>query len=695
MFKMPSALKRTFRAASLMAGLVGVMGSTAVSAETLLMPNRDLLMGASEVVWGVTTLPNGAATTYTIDYGDGVVSAPVAVADRSYIAVNHTYALSGVYTATLRVTNGATTEAATVTLNVYNGALLSDFDRRNLNVNRTIQNGLRYLWTSQSNRTTFDTTIETSWGNFINPFTALAVQAFQNHGYRLPNSDAVPTGIYQKYAVRRGFNYVLARLTTLDIGVFPAGRDPCVSVPAPVCSALSAQTTGDPGYENGIVLLPFAASGALNRTVTEVAAANVNGKTFGEILQRMVNASIWGQNDSGTGRGGWFYTFNSTASDGSTNGWELLALLDAAAAGANVPAWVKTEWALALAAGLNNDGSYDYQANANRASNSSVNVAKAGVGVQGMFFAGRLDTDPDLALAKTYIGNRWANQALSQSFVCQSGTYNKGCAYGMFNVFKGFKLFGVQTLAGVGRPAGPGLIPTDDWYADYVDWLVANQSNPTSTSGGQWAGGGAGQTNLSFSSQTSNDPAEAAIALLMLAPTALVLPDETRFSTVGLKHGLPLTTLPQTNPVTTPPGTHTVTAITEAANGNPIAGVTVTFRVMTGPNAGATGTANTAANGQATFTYTDNGGAGTDNIQAFVGAIASNVLVKNWVVLVARCDVDKDGDIDKIDLSLISRARGQIALPGDPRDSDGDGLITPNDVKVCIPQCTRLNCATQ
>lgn len=59
------------------------------------------------------------------------------------------------------------------------------------------------------------------------------------------------------------------------------------------------------------------------------------------------------------------------------------------------------------------------------------------------------------------------------------------------------------------------------------------------------------------------------------------------------------------------------------------------------------------------------------------------------------CDIDGDGDIDKLDLSAISRSRGQTALPGDPRDSDGDGRITPNDVKVCIPLCTRPNCAVQ
>lgn len=672
--------RRVTGAAALTALALFVFASAA-SAETLMMPNRDMLMGTSEVVWGLTTLPN-AGSTFTIDFGDGNVSAAAAVTDRSYITLNHTYAASGVFVATLTVMNGATTEVATVTLNVYNPALLSAFDLRNLNVNRAIQNALRYLWFSQTNRTTFDTNNETGWGNFTNPFTALAVVAFENHGYRLPNNNNVPVGLYEKYAVRRGFNYVLARLTSLTIAVTPGGNDPCLSVPAPVCSALSAQTTGDPGYENGIALLPFAASGALNRTVTEVATANVAGKSFGEILQRMVNASIWGQNDSSTGRGGWYYTYNSTSSDGSTNGWELLALLDSAAAGATVPAWVNTEWALALAAGLNNDGSFDYQANGNRASNSSVNVAKTGVGVQGMFFAGRPDTDPDFLLAKTYIGNRWNNQALGQSFACGSSTYNKGCAYGMFNVFKGFKLYGVQTLAGVGRAAGPGTIPADDWYADYVDWLVTNQTNPTSSTGGQWAGAGA--NNLHFSSQTTNDPTEAALALLILSPVALVLPDQTLFSTVGLTHGSPATTGPLTNLVTIPAGTHTVTAFAQAANGSPVPGATVNFSVISGPNSGVNGSGTTGQNGQVSFTYTDNGGAGTDNIQAFIGNFGSNVLVTHWVVPLIKCDTDQDQDIDMADLLAIRAANGQLATgPGDARDGNSDGRINVADVRYC------------
>jgi hypothetical protein len=61
----------------------------------------------------------------------------------------------------------------------------------------------------------------------------------------------------------------------------------------------------------------------------------------------------------------------------------------------------------------------------------------------------------------------------------------------------------------------------------------------------------------------------------------------------------------------------------------------------------------------------------------------------------AICNVDQDSDIDKTDLSAISRARGQTAQPGDPRDANGDGLISPADIKVCIPLCTRPNCAVQ
>lgn len=59
---------------------------------------------------------------------------------------------------------------------------------------------------------------------------------------------------------------------------------------------------------------------------------------------------------------------------------------------------------------------------------------------------------------------------------------------------------------------------------------------------------------------------------------------------------------------------HTVVATVRNGQALPVAGVTVTFRVDTGPNAGATGTGVTNATGQAPFTYSSNGTAGTDLI---------------------------------------------------------------------------------
>lgn len=66
----------------------------------------------------------------------------------------------------------------------------------------------------------------------------------------------------------------------------------------------------------------------------------------------------------------------------------------------------------------------------------------------------------------------------------------------------------------------------------------------------------------------------------------------------------------------------------------------------------------------------------------------------NGVIVGGLCDADSDGDVDKADLSIISRARGQVALPGDPRDGNGDGKIDTTDVQACMKICTRANCAT-
>ncbi|MBI5764248.1 MAG: hypothetical protein HZA51_12065 [Planctomycetes bacterium] len=89
------------------------------------------------------------------------------------------------------------------------------------------------------------------------------------------------------------------------------------------------------------------------------------------------------------------------------------------------------------------------------------------------------------------------------------------------------------------------------------------------------------------------------------------------------------------NPIGT---SHTLTAMVLELlpPNNPIANTLVTFDVLSGPNAGTTGTATTNLNGIAMFTYNGVDVAGVDQIQAsFVdsnGTSLSNIVTKEWVV---------------------------------------------------------------
>lgn len=59
------------------------------------------------------------------------------------------------------------------------------------------------------------------------------------------------------------------------------------------------------------------------------------------------------------------------------------------------------------------------------------------------------------------------------------------------------------------------------------------------------------------------------------------------------------------------------------------------------------------------------------------------------------CDIDADDDIDVDDVNLIFSARNTPSSgPNDPRDADGDGVITVLDGRICALKCTLENCAT-
>lgn len=99
---------------------------------------------------------------------------------------------------------------------------------------------------------------------------------------------------------------------------------------------------------------------------------------------------------------------------------------------------------------------------------------------------------------------------------------------------------------------------------------------------------------------------------------------------VTLPGSIDLTPATATNPVST---SHTVTATVRNGDGSLASGITVSFSVTAGPDSGATGTGTTDANGQATYTYTNNGTAGTDTIVASYtanGTVHTATASKTW-----------------------------------------------------------------
>jgi hypothetical protein len=63
---MSSSIERACPGPVWLTALALFMTASAASADTSMMPNRAYLMGASEVVWGPTTLPN-TTSTFVID----------------------------------------------------------------------------------------------------------------------------------------------------------------------------------------------------------------------------------------------------------------------------------------------------------------------------------------------------------------------------------------------------------------------------------------------------------------------------------------------------------------------------------------------------------------------------------------------------------------------------------------------------
>jgi len=136
-----------------------------------------------------------------------------------------------------------------------------------------------------------------------------------------------------------------------------------------------------------------------------------------------------------------------------------------------------------------------------------------------------------------------------------------------------------------------------------------------------------------------------------------------------------------------PPGTYhdmTATLVEAVAPNDPIAGVNVTFTVISGPNAGDSGIDTTDANGQAFFSYLGDGGSGVDRIQATSpnpgggGTLTTNVALKFWDL-----DCNQNSVPDTCDTDCSAFDGDCLLFPSCGTSPDANANQTPDECEGC------------
>ena len=411
-----------------------------------------------------------------------------------YYAVwtEHTYDCSNddVFNATVTVDDGNQVET-----DIYR--MVCRDQTLSVEVNAAIDEG---LWYMHRNQFRFDGTATGDTGGAIpmglwdypqkggdveTTGSAASTNAFEANGYR---EDGPADSPYTE-TVARGLRYTISQLIAEDINVqtVPAGRndDPDTNGNGIGITNLG----GERPYENGMLMDAIVASGRPD-TVAITGAANVIGRTYGDIVQDMVDWYAWAQTDAAN-HGGWDYSaINNSGgtTDNSTNGWAAIGLSAAEDVfGATVPQWVKDRNELSLeftdneSDTLDSDGHHGYR-------NSTTPLwgpySTAGAALVQMSMDGipsTTDAAPDerWIRSENLFRRNWDNAV--------SGNEIKNYYYAMFNFAKGMRtakpdpvvIIGTEVGAaetGVGCGPSPGCAASGaqplDWYNDPATGLA-------------------------------------------------------------------------------------------------------------------------------------------------------------------------------------------------------------------------------
>ncbi len=315
-------------------------------------------------------------------------------------------------------------------------------------------------------------------GTAQNSSTSAVINAFEANGYL----ETGPASSPYTETVARGLKYAIASLATRAIGPQTFGRPAGLpDDPDANGNGIGVYVNGtQPNYQGGMVMDAIIASGTPD-AVAVTGPANVVGRTYGEIIQDMVDYYAWGQGDNFS-RSGWHYSpWNNTTGniDNSVSGWAAIGLLAAEEVfGATVPQWVKDrnpgglELTDTESDTSNNDGRHGYT--------NSPNPVWGPFGVTGAAMV-QMAMDDIEATTSTTPDERWVR---TENYFRRhfgqpiAGNNFRNYYYAMFNFAKAMRtavpsevvIIGDNNSVGCGpnggtTGCGPALAPLD-WYSD-------------------------------------------------------------------------------------------------------------------------------------------------------------------------------------------------------------------------------------
>ena len=284
-----------------------------------------------------------------------------------------------------------------------------------------------------------------SWGDLDNVIakTGLAVLKFIDYVKEVPGIDSWTDPDYAYHdVVVDGLDFLFSEGYYVDISVQTYGD------PDTLVNGKGIRFFGFDDYETSIALMALGATMTPSLTVT--ALGPLNGVTYADVVQDIVDYLSYEQRESTDARGGWGYQGDPTWADNSVSGYAALGLGYAQAFGATIPPFVKNELAHWIGIIQSPTGYSYYRPPAVWQDSYGDHLLRTGNLLYQMALVGMPVNNPQVQLALTYIEDNWA---------IGGNSYQRA-----YCLMKGLEAYGIEDEISV------------DWFDELSTFIVNNQN---------------------------------------------------------------------------------------------------------------------------------------------------------------------------------------------------------------------------